>query len=292
MISLASNNLKKLHDSMVRGSVGRRALYAMLRGLTNRRSMGVRRRLAGDVAGAPAVGISREAGFCIFPPGRFSAADAVIDHACKLVSNRASNKSDRNFLDHKLLNRDSPYLELALRPEIINGVARYLGAIPVLATMGVWYSHPADADPSGARLFHCDWDAPTQMKVFVFCSDVAMSSGPLTLIRADTSGLARRQLKYKFRCRVQDAPMSAVVPPANWQSVVGPAGTVAFADTSRCFHFGSRTLPDGTARIAAVFQYVLPTAFNLPLDFRTALPFAHLAEAGMSDTARLVLGGE
>ena len=55
-----------------------------------------------------------------------------------------------------------------------------------------------------------------------------------------------------------------------WDSVVkvvGPAGTVAFADTTRCLHFGGRPRAAGKPlRDMLVYQYLLPTSLLFPID--------------------------
>jgi hypothetical protein len=43
-------------------------------------------------------------------------------------------------------------------------------------------------------------------------------------------------------------------------SMTGEAGTAIFADTSSCFHYGSRS---EKPRMMAFFQYFAPTAFKL-----------------------------
>ena len=69
----------------------------------------------------------------------------------------------------------------------------------------------------------------------------------------------------------------------------GPAGTVDFVDTSRCFHFGSRVDADGRPRRIAVFQYLTPYSFKFA-DHRNQAGFRHLATAGSTPLERLVLG--
>ena len=49
--------------------------------------------------------------------------------------------------------------------------------------------------------------------------------------------------------------------------VLGPAGTVALADTTRCLHFGGRPRAAGKpVREMIVYQYLLPTSSLLNPD--------------------------
>jgi hypothetical protein len=70
----------------------------------------------------------------------------------------------------------------------------------------------------------------------------------------------------------------------------GPAGTVHFVDTSRCFHFGSRVDQGGTPRRVFVAQYLTPYAFRFRPDHLQRAPYSALARDGSSELERLVLG--
>ena len=72
--------------------------------------------------------------------------------------------------------------------------------------------------------------------------------------------------------------------------LTGPPGTAGFVDTSRCFHYGSRTRKHAVSRVVALFQFVAPTAFCLPLNFRNGAPYRHLATSDMPAWRRFVLG--
>jgi hypothetical protein len=71
---------------------------------------------------------------------------------------------------------------------------------------------------------------------------------------------------------------------------VGPAGTVAVVDTSRCFHYGSRVAEDASPRLVTVLQYLSPFSFRVSRDRKRAAPYGHVAQATSSALERLVLG--
>ena len=80
------------------------------------------------------------------------------------------------------------------------------------------------------------------MKVLVLCDAVTPESGPLTFLPAAPSETLHRKVTYKYNTRLTDTQMRELLGPAAVAptAIFGPAGTTAFLDTSRCFHFGSR----------------------------------------------------
>jgi hypothetical protein len=83
--------------------------------------------------------------------------------------------------------------------------------------------------------------------------------------------------------------MLAAVRPEEIHPLVGPRGTVALVDTSRCFHMGSRLIEDSALRVLALFQYVGPVAFDS--SSRAELPFSRFVGDETSRIERLVLQG-
>jgi hypothetical protein len=74
--------------------------------------------------------------------------------------------------------------------------------------------------------------------------------------------------------------------------MVGAAGTVAFVDTSRCFHYGSRVNAGAPSRLVAVFQYLSPFSFRVSRDRKRATPYHYAAGSKATDLQKLVLGAE
>ena len=87
-----------------------------------------------------------------------------------------------------------------------------------------------------------------------------------------------------------DQRVDSILGSDRWHAFEGPAGTVDFVDTSRCFHFGSRVSEGGTPRRVALFHYLTPYAFKYT-DHRKQAPFRKLAEGADGELAQLVLGG-
>jgi hypothetical protein len=187
---------------------------------------------------------------------------------------------------------DSPLLRFALRPDIVASTARYLGVVPILQYANVMYSSHVAAEPSKSQLYHCDSDEAEQVKVFVLCEEVTPASGPLTFVPAAQSQVVRDKTGYKYKSRLTDeAVHTAFGPGLTETALTGAPETIAFIDTSRCLHYGSRILDDSARRLVVMLQYITPAAFILPEgDFREGAKFRHLARPEHDEVTSMVLG--
>jgi len=245
--------------------------------------------------------IDRERGFVIFPPGAFPEAVEIAEATRHLgehvdLSRPGLSKKARSgfmvpVLDPASLDLTSPLLRLAIRPDVIAAVSTYLGIVPVIAHLNVYYSESNSDDMRSSQLFHCDADATTQMKIFVLCSEVTPAHGPLTLVQGGKSRALRQELGYHFGGKVKDKSLSKKVKPEDLHPVLGPPGTTCFVDTTQCFHFGSRVETGAGPRLVTMIQYLAPSSFMLPRDHRAGSPFRHLATPDLTLPQRLVLGG-
>lgn len=255
-----------------------------------------RQLLAGLREADAALEIRDDTGFLLLAPGaldecREIAADAMAlvaaDAAEAPAGVRTGKRFLQNLLDRRAVDLSSPLMRLALRPDVLAAVSRYLRVVPLLTTLSVFRSEPRDPELKSSQLFHCDGDDVRQIKVFVYCSDVDMASGPLTILDAASSRRVMSATGYQFRQRLTDEDVRAAAGEARGAPILGKTGSTVFVDTSRCFHFGSRVMPGAPARIAAMIQYQTPYSFMLP---ERSLPFRHLANDSLSELQRLVLG--
>lgn len=261
-----------------------------------------RRTAAREIARDATFTIDRDRGFTVFPPETFPEAREIVDATAALGRNvdltkpGLSKKARSGFMvpmiDSARLTLDSPMLRLALRPDVIAAVSSYLGMVPVIAYLQVFYSEAGADEARSSQLFHCDADATSQVKIFVLCSEVTRSNGPLTLLDAKTSRSVRSRLGYHFGGKIKDKRLAGIISEADHRPVVGPPGTVCFVDTTQCFHFGSRVESGTAPRLVTMIQYLTPSSFMLPRDHRQGSPFRHLATPTMSRAQRLVLGAD
>jgi hypothetical protein len=246
--------------------------------------------------------ISPEDGFLRLAPGPLAdVIDPVIAAGNSLIAEighdallRRDRKGDvvaREFLPPSAFAIDSPYFRLALDPRVVGAVAAYLGVVPVVTDLDLWYSVYHPKAPKKAQLWHMDPEDTTQIKLWIHLSDIGPASGPLTGLNAADSSTVARAISYNYGegYRVPDEQVSAVVGPERLVVFEGPAGTADFIDTSRCFHFGSRVRPDGAPRRALVIQYQTPYAFEFT-NYRKEAPFRALATASSPRIEVLALG--
>ena len=310
MKNLLKTNERGHNEAMwryfVKGTPRRRAWYARKIGATLGERLARRERLAGEQSERRLdFEITPAAGFRVFAPGTFADIDAVTRAANDVIAAKDHGNNDnagvKAFLHEDLLapdrlSLDSPFLRFALREDVIAAVSAYLGVVPVLQKIDVWQSENTPAKLRASQLYHCDWDDTAQIKVFIYCTDVDRASGPLGLIEAAASQRLRAQIGYTYDrkgYRVDDASAEAMTTADERHTITGPAQTTVFADTSRCFHYGSRVEPGGAPRIVAFYQFVTPTSFLFPrAGYPGVAPYRGLAGAGSSELQRLTLGAD
>ena len=243
--------------------------------------------------------IDRARGYLAVPPGRFVEIPDVVRDAERVLAEADAidaprGKSQKRFLvnvlDASTLTLDSPVMRLALREDILAAVSRYLGVVPFLSAISVFHSDTVEGDLISSQLYHCDGDDVTQIKIFVYCTDVDVDSGPLTILDAASTSQVQRQTRYQYRMRLTDEQIHAVVGTSHEYPVLGPAGTSVLVDTSRCLHFGSRVSPGAPPRLVTMIQYQTPYSFMLPTPAQGALPFGRLVTPSLTPLQRLVLG--
>ena len=196
-----------------------------------------------------------------------------------------------SLLNQSELTLDSPFMRLALRPDILSAVTEYLGVLPILEFVNVKCSDHVAQPLSKSQLLHCDSDEASQVKIFVLCTDVTTESGPLVVLGAASSRRLREKVAYRHNRRVTDEEATAALGHLNdLHAITGPPGTICCVDTSRCFHYGSRVSAPTGRRLVVLLQYITPWAFIMPPDFSQAARFRRLGAAASDPTTRAVLG--
>ncbi len=280
----------------IRSDVARHAYMRVRRLLSE--PLHHRRRKQARTLRTGAFALDRDSGFLILPPGAIAAADAVVGDAQRALDRFLARPEDVaigrktfliNVLKHEEITVGSSYLDLALHPDVLAAVSVYLGLVPLLTSIQVFYSDVMTKAPQSSQLFHCDGDDVEQVKLFLLCSEVEASGGPLTILPAAASAGVRRATKYQYRQRLKDKEVKGAGG-GKATEMVGPAGTAALVDTSRCFHFGSRVSADARPRLLAMIQYQTPYSFMLPVNANRVAPFRQLATADMPLLERMVLG--
>ena len=286
------------------GSERLRRAFGLARTLRHPVQSALVRRVTRSVTADPIVAVHPDVGFRLFPPGSFPEADEVATLAARLLSDaggdptRTRKGSGRkkflvNVLDPGTLDASHPAVRLALRPDLLSATVAYMGTVPVLRSIQVFYSGTLEDEPVSSQLYHCDADDVRQMKIFVLCSDIGSDNGPLTVLDAARSARVRRSRGYRFNDRLTDQQVDEVLGgPARPVEIVGPPGTVCLVDTSRCFHFGSRVRPGAAPRLVTMIQYLSQHAFVLPGDYQSGAAVTWRGDAELTPLQRTVLTGD
>lgn len=197
----------------------------------------------------------------------------------------------QNVRIQKKIDLEHAYTRLALSPDILSVVIPYMGLVPILSDIQLWHSPNESNAPAGSQFFHLDYADIRQVKIYLLVGEVSDEMGPTTLVNAKVSEEICNKIDYKFSnrdIRIPDHVVEKFCPPSQHVKAIGSSGTLFFADTSRCLHYGSRygTKP----RNVLMIQYVSPFSFRYSLNFKKDAKFSSLIKSELSTLDRLLLG--
>ncbi len=241
-----------------------------------------RRAAAGFNRQFPSTAMPSTEGFAMTAPDSLPGTDEVLDVCRRLfepkraaieavtLTGKAARRQARkkqgfmkSMLDDEDLRENPCLVDFALSDPLLSLVTNYLGTVPILTRIDLVYSVPR-ADPAehiSSQLFHCDPEGLRQAKMFLNVFDVDEPQGPFMFIPASQSErlmaeirTERRQAGKADEIRVSDESVAAHGGFDMVRRLIGPPGTAAIVDTSRCLHAGSRVQP-GTFRLCLHVQY-------------------------------------
>lgn len=226
----------------------RRALREAMRSLHMRRRLSLEQRAVQLVAQATSADTSLRIpdadGYLGFDfdsrPGDGVALAGLHDLACGWMTEpeRLTGKMPKNMLRAADLAEHPDILRLSLRDDVLAAVTEYLGQVPRLYTLRLWWS-PPNQTQRGSQRFHYDHRDSRQVKLFVNLCDVTEENGPLHFFSATDSELINERVGYS-QGRYEDEDVFRAVPRERLRPAVGPRGQAFMLDTGRCLHFGSR----------------------------------------------------
>ncbi len=241
--------------------------------------------------------ILQHTGYLRFDPEQLHGACEVVD-ACRaefdtaqttgsLAAARASGRKDylvsivknEEALHHKCI------IDLALSRPVIDTASKYLGAVPVLSAMRLWWT-PPNISTADSQMYHCDREDRKQLKFLTYITDSTMETGPLTILPAGISEAVKTRINYSYK---RNRRADAEIREAGGDETVtltGPSGTTYCVDTSRCLHFGARQ--NSAPRLLLVLQYTNSLAPNVTVP--RWRPDAHHPSYELDELQRLVLG--
>jgi hypothetical protein len=161
----------------------------------------------------------------------------------------------RSLLTPERLRERPELLAFATSREMIAVVSEYLGTVPTLSDLRLWWSVPPSTpqEPSSSQKFHRDHEDTRQVKVFLNIEEVTDDGGPFTFLPASKSADIAVKIGSAFG-RFDDSDVLTHTTPDVLVILKGPAGDAAMVDTCSCLHYGSRN--DKTERLLLMLHYV------------------------------------
>jgi hypothetical protein len=223
--------------------------------------------------------IDHRLGYALLPVGTLPAVDRAIEFARELHAQRHSRewpeeKGQLVVLSQPDRYEDAPALfDLALSDEVLQIASDYLGEVPVLMRIKLWWT-PVNTKMSGSQFYHrdgLDWYR-RQAKFLVVMNDVGPDCGPFTFLPADISQRIGASLgRGVDQERVTDEQIFSHAKESDQISLMGPAGTGGVVDSSRCFHYGARAR--GGERLMIVFNFMPSIEVQKPRPLRRTEAF-------------------
>jgi hypothetical protein len=240
----ALDGVRDPSDLFVR--IGGDGIAAVVRGLREEGYAIAPTRIPSDV-------VARLRAFAEGTPGIPTSADG------KSGSKRVYDRADRTIAKFQFEPDDlaghADVQNLAADAGLLEIAQRYLGCLPVLDSIAMWWSTPHLERPADeiAQTFHFDCDRLKWIKVFIYLTDVTEESGPHVFVRHSHLRESRRAgLLSRGYVRLQDEDVRRVYRADEFVDIVGPAGTVLFEDTSG-FHKGR--MPERRERLMLEYQF-------------------------------------
>lgn len=182
-------------------------------------------------------------------------AEATAFHAAAVAAGRTfPSKDSLEYVGsaNKDFSETSALYALASSPLLVAPVARYFGVFPILTGFGVTLARNETFHRKSSQRLHFDPEDRSQLKVFVYLTDVDAASGPFMAAPAHNSRHLFEQPDFLLDRKDDD-----VVEAGSIREFHGKAGTTIFCDTCRCLHAGAR--PGSRIRLVFSIEYNLPS---------------------------------
>ena len=212
----------------------------------------LRRQAAKEIIAATsdAAAISRLEGYRFFGPDDYPGVQDVIDYCTKVYQESRETFSPeffvknpkKRFLLHILKGADfcehPALMRFMVSRPILDAATVYFQSVPQIAGATLCWS-PENETARSSQLFHLDYEDLSQLKVFINIFETREDQGPLTFIPADISDQIQKPIGPAVG-RFDDERIYEAGGRDRALKLVGPPGSGAFVDTSRCLHYGSR----------------------------------------------------
>ncbi|MGB0720508.1 MAG: hypothetical protein ACPGRX_08540 [Bdellovibrionales bacterium] len=167
----------------------------------------------------------------------------------------------------------TPIAKLILSPEILGPVSDYFGSLPVVGDVHIWYSPNKEQSNDRSRSYHSDGLDRRHVQVFIPLEEIDEDTGPLTFLPAKQSEeiykkLHKDGIAYRRNQKLDDADIYKYCSPDDAIKGLAKPGQAIMADTTRCYHYGSRF--GKRPRLQLLIQYYEPFSKKMPLWNRQA----------------------
>ena len=188
----------------------------------------------------------------------------TLDEEIKKLKNE---KTDRTYngkiwwIDlYKPDSLDNPICELSLNPTILNSVAQYMGAVPLLEYIRLIVNPPNfsnELDIKGNRLFHIDTTFKNMVKIFINPFDMKKENGPTYFLPKSYTNLKHFR---NFPEPISDFELEEYSNgyQKDLRSTLGPPGKAYIIDVAKSLHQGGRCI---LPRTLLAISYVSPTHY-------------------------------
>lgn len=249
----------------------------------------------------PASIISKVKGFGFIDLGRDPLLMKAIEHSSAVLETEAFKDRIKTAKKPFLINykidlldlRHEPLLRLATCEKLLAPVSEYLGCVPILASIAIWFSPNKEFHEGRSQMFHIDGEDYKQVKCFIPIKPITEKNGPLNIISANESKRIYRRLKRigKIKRRNKKVSDELVFSHSELKKstpLLGNVGRVFFVDTNSCYHYGSRPSPE--PRYLLHIHYHSPFAVTMPVWGRAYKDLVNIRTETISDIRRELLG--
>ena len=124
-------------------------------------------------------------------------------------------------------------------------VSNYIGSLPVLHSANYWFSPNTNNEEGRSQSWHMDSEDSRQLKIFIPVEEICTNSGPINIMPADLSYTVYKKLykekKKKRNVKISDNLIDQYLNEDNYSNPIKlKIDEIAFLDTCRCYHYGSR----------------------------------------------------
>ena len=192
--------------------------------------------------------------------------------------------------DQPPLGADDPWLRIGISDRVLDVVNSYFGMWSKLTYVDLWYTPPAQEGVKrvSSQRWHRDYNDDRLVKIFIYLDDVDENTGPLDYVPASTLG-GQYANEWPWRPVSNDLyppqdEFEQRIPKSAQVSLTGPAGSMAFCNTSG-FHRGGY-VTGSRPRVMAVYNYSSPASLAA-LTLRNFTP--EVSRDGLSEQASFAL---